>query len=65
MITINILPNISGRKDSQIMKFGQVKEHSNREIFLLKNHSENESGKLVPDHFLFFKKVFGVKASGL
>ena len=37
-----------------------------REIFCLKNHAENEAGKLVPDLFLFFEKVlYEVKAIGL
>ena len=25
--------------------------------FIKKNHAEKEAGKLVPDHFLFFKKT--------
>ena len=34
-------------------------------IFLLKNHAENNAGKLVPDTFLFCKKdLYKVKASG-
>ena len=37
-----------------------------REIFLFKNHAENEAGKLVPGHFLLFKKaLYLVKVSGL
>ena len=28
-----------------------------KEIFLFKKHAENEAGKLVRDHFLFFKKA--------
>ena len=37
-----------------------------REIFFFKNHAENETRRLVPDLFLFFKKpVYEVKASGL
>ena len=37
-----------------------------REIFLFKNHAENEAGRLVPDVFLFFKKaLYEVKASSL
>ena len=35
-------------------------------MFLLKNHVENEAGRLVPDPFWFSKKDFyEVKASGL
>ena len=37
-----------------------------REIFLFKNHAENQTGKLVSDRFLVFKKaLYLVKASGL
>ena len=28
-----------------------------RETSFFKNYAENEAGKLVPDHFLFFKKA--------
>ena len=38
------------------MKFGQLTEHP-RKIFSVKNYAENETGKLVPDHFLFFEKA--------
>ena len=42
------------------MKFGQLTEYNKR------NHSENETVRLVPDVFLFFKKsLFEVKASAL
>ena len=34
-------------------------------MFFFKSHAENEAGRLVPQHFLFFKKVlYEVKASG-
>ena len=47
------------------MKFGQLIEYNKINIFF-KNHAENEAGRLVPDHFLFFKKaLYKVKASGL
>ena len=47
------------------MKFGQAIEHNKRKIFL-KNHSQNEAGRLVPGLFLFFKKaLYEVKASGV
>ena len=36
------------------MKFGQLIEYPQRNIFL-KNYEENEAGKLVPDR-LFLKK---------
>ena len=46
------------------MKFGQLIEYSNknifvfvRKIFLFKNHAENETGRLVPNLFLFFQKA--------
>ena len=35
-------------------------------MFFLKNHEENESGRLVLDLFLFFKKaLYEVKVNGL
>ena len=35
-------------------------------MFFLKNNTDNEAGKLVPDHFLFFEKaLYQVKESGL
>ena len=47
------------------MKFGQLVEY-NRRNFFLKNHAENEAGRLVPDRFLFFQKaLYEVKANGL
>ena len=64
-IAIHILPNISRIKDNQTMKFGHLIDIT-REIFFLKNHAENEVGRLGADLFLFFKKVlYQVKASGL
>ena len=39
------------------MKFGQLIEHPNRNIFF-ENYAENEAGKLAQDRFLFFKKAF-------
>ena len=37
-----------------------------QEIFFFKNYAENEAGKLVPVHFLFFKKaLYQVKPSVL
>ena len=47
------------------MKLGQLMDKT-REIFYFKNHTENEAGRLVPNLFLFFKKVlYKVKVSGL
>ena len=42
------------------MKFGQLMEHPKRNTLkkLFKNYTENETGKLVPECFLFFKKSF-------
>ena len=51
-VTIHILPNISRNKGNQTMKFGHLIEHPERNIFF-KNYTENETGKLVSDHFLF------------
>ena len=35
-------------------------------MFFFKNHAENDTGRLVPDLFRFFKKtLYEVKASGL
>ena len=34
------------------MKFGQLIEYNNRNIFLFKNHAENEAGILVPYLFI-------------
>ena len=38
------------------MKLGQLMDIP-REIFFFKKYAENEAGKLVPVHFLFFKKT--------
>ena len=55
-MTIHILLNINELKaTNQTMKFGQLIEYP--KIFLFKNYAKNEAGKLVPDHFLFFKKA--------
>ena len=55
-ITIHILHNISQSKSNQTMKFGQLIEYI-REIFLFKNHAENEAGRLVPILFSLFEKA--------
>ena len=37
-----------------------------RETFFFKNHAEDETGRLAPDPFLFFKQAsYEVKAGGL
>ena len=57
------MSNISQSKSK--MKFGQSVEYK-RENFFFKHHAENKAGRLVPDHFLPFKKVlFEVKVCGL
>ena len=70
MIVVNkqllyTLSNISRIKGKQTKKFGQSIEYNKKKIFF-KNHAKNESGKLVPDLFLFFRNtLYEVKASGL
>ena len=47
------------------MEFGQLIKY-NKSIFFHKNYTENETGRLVPDLFLFFKKaLFSLKGSDL
>ena len=47
------------------MKFVQGIEYNKINIFL-KNHAENEAGRLVPDLCLVFEKpLYEVKVSGL
>ena len=52
-IAIYILSNISQSKDKQTMKFGQLIEHNQRNIFPQKLCGKKD-GKLVP---VFLKKV--------
>ena len=53
IIRIHILPNISRCKGNQTIKFGQL----TWEKLFLKNHAENEAGRLVLDLFLFLRKL--------
>ena len=47
------------------MRFGQEIKYNKRNIFL-QNHAENETDRLVPDLFLYFKKaLYEMKVSGL
>ena len=47
------------------MKFGQAIEKT-IQIYFFKIHGENETGRLVPDLFLSFKKaLYEIKASSL
>ena len=53
-IAIHILPDISQSKANQTVKFGQLIECNKRN---LQNYAENEAKRLVPDLFLFLKKL--------
>ena len=55
---IHILHNTSRGKTNQVMKLGQLIKHNVRKIFLFKNHTTNEVGRLVPDLFSVFKSSF-------
>ena len=51
--TIQILLNVSRSKGSQIRKFGQLKEHNERNFFFfLKNRTQKVVEKLVPHSFI-------------
>ena len=52
-----MLSNISQSKGNLVMKFGQFIEYRKRNTFL-QNHAEIEAGRLVPDLFLFLKKLY-------
>ena len=58
-IAIHILPDIPQSKGKQKMKWGQLIEYNKSNILLqfFYNYAENEARRLVPDLFLFFKKV--------
>ena len=47
-ITTHIFPNISRSKGNLAMKFGQLTEYT-REIFFLRNHTQNVLEKLILD----------------
>ena len=49
-ITIHILHNILRSKENQAMKFGQLIEYNNRNIFLQKSYRKHPE-KLAPDLF--------------
>ena len=55
--TIHILLNISQSKCNKAMKFGQLKQNIAKEVFSFKNYAEYEAGWLVPDLFIFLKKL--------
>ena len=50
------MTNNSRSKGNQTMRLGQLIEYNKRNIFL-ENYGENEAGRLVSEHFLFFKKA--------
>ena len=50
------MPNISWRKGNQAITFGQVIEYNKKNVFF-KNHAQNKAGRLVPNLFLYLKKV--------
>ena len=55
--TIHILPSFLGSKSNQALKCGKLIKLNVRNIFLQKS-CKNEAGRLVPDLFLFFKKLY-------
>ena len=64
--TIHILPNISQIKGKQALKFVQLIRYITKEIFFFKTQTENQTGWLVPNVFLFFKQaLYEVKANYL
>ena len=50
VIAIHILPNISGSKGSQTMKFGPLIEYNTRNIFLKKSFTKY-GGETIPRPF--------------
>ena len=59
-IAIHILPNISQSKRNQTMKFGQLIEHNNRNIFF-KYYTENEAKKTSSILLFYFLKKFNMR----
>ena len=58
-----MFPNISSSNGNQAMKLDQLKFNTVRNNSL-KNHLENEAGRLLPDLFLFFRKtLYKIKAN--
>ena len=47
------------------LRHERVKQNITREVFSFKDQVESEVGRLVPDLFLFFFKLYEIKASGL
>ena len=64
-ITTHMLSTISQSEDIHTMKFGKLMECNEVSIFF-KNHAKNETWRLVPVIFLFFKKaLYEIKERGL
>ena len=64
-ITIHILSSNSWSTSNQTIKFGQLIEYNQINIFLY-NYAENVSGRPVPDLFLFFEKALSeIKESAM
>ena len=61
-ITIHILHNILRSKENQAMKFSQLIEYNNRNIFLQKSYGKRPK-KLAPDLFFLKNALYGVKAN--
>ena len=63
-IAVHILLNISKSKGNQAMKFGQLREHNTRSIFLEK-HTHNVVKKLFSDPFLKSQNLACLWINGL
>ena len=63
-MTIHILPNLSRSRQNQAIKFGQVVEYNNRNIFPQKS-CRKWSRETSSRPLFLFKKLYEVKASGL
>ena len=63
IITIHILPNISGSKSNQAMKCGMLKKRSQK-VFFSKIIQKMRQGDQFQTSFCFFKKpLYKIKAS--
>ena len=54
---MHLLPNVSIRKDNQVIKFSNLIDYNARNIFF-KYNAKNEAGRQVADLFVFFKKRY-------
>ena len=64
-ITIDILPNASRSKDNQTMKFGQLIEYDEKNIFLKKPWRKRGRETSFTPLFVFKKALYDVKTSDL